>query len=151
MEIVIVDSPTWLDKVWFGVECSGADWPESRCYAGIHKEFDLGDAWYTREPDPDGLMQSLFRADSATEGFKGNNGMRYFSQDIEDLFDLGKSTTDRSIRAKAYLDIVDIIVNRDVPLVKLQSMPRFFAAKRAPKGRVREPQGLLERKGLGLG
>jgi ABC-type transport system substrate-binding protein len=62
MEIVIVDSPTWLDKVWFGVDCTTADWPASRCYAGIHKEFALGDAWYTREPDPDGLMQSLFRA-----------------------------------------------------------------------------------------
>jgi peptide/nickel transport system substrate-binding protein len=141
MEIVIVDSPTWLDKVWFGVECSGADWPVSRCYNGIHKEFDLGDAWYTREPDPDGLMQSLFRADSALDGFKGNNGMRYFSQDIEDLFDLGKSTTDRSIRSKAYLDIVDIIVNRDVPLVKLQSMPRFFAANEHLKDAYVSPKG----------
>jgi len=141
MEIVIVDSPTWLDTVWFGLECSTPDWPASRCYAGIHKEFDLGDAWYTREPDPDGLMQSLFRADSATEGFKGNNGMRYFSQDIEDLFDLGKSTTDRAIRSKAYLDIVDIIVNRDVPIVKLQSMPRFFAANEHVKDAYVSPKG----------
>ena len=77
MEIVIVDSPTWLDKVWFGVDCTTADWPASRCFNGTHKEFDLGDAWYTREPDPDGLMQSLFRADNDRSGFKGNNGMRY--------------------------------------------------------------------------
>ena len=67
--------------------------------------------------------------------------MRYFSQDIEDLFDLGKSTTDRSIRSQAYLDIVDIIVNRDVPMVKLQSMPRFFAANEHVKDAYVSPKG----------
>ena len=141
MEIVIVDDPTWLDTVWFGVDCTTADWPESRCWAGVHKEFDLGDAWYTREPDPDGLMQSLFRADSHTSGFKGNNGMRYFNPEIERLFDEGKSTSDRAIRAEAYRQIVDIIVNQDVPIVKLQSMPRFFAANRHVQGGYVNPKG----------
>ena len=141
MEIVIVDDPTWLDTVWFGVDCNTADWPESRCWAGVHKEFDLGDAWYTREPDPDGLMQSLFRADSHTSGFKGNNGMRYFNPEIERLFDEGKSTSDRAIRAEAYRQIVDIIVNQDVPIVKLQSMPRFFAANRHVQGGYVNPKG----------
>ena len=141
MEIVIVDSPTWLDKVWFGVDCTTADWPASRCFNGTHKEFDLGDAWYTREPDPDGLMQSLFRADNDRSGFKGNNGMRYFSEDIEVLFDKGKSTTDRTVRAQAYNDIVDIIVNRDVPIVKLQSMPRYFAANQHIQGGFVSPKG----------
>ena len=141
MEIVIVDSPTWLDKVWFGVDCTTADWPASRCFNGTHKEFDLGDAWYTREPDPDGLMQSLFRADNDRSGFKGNNGMRYFSEDIEVLFDKGKSTTDRAVRAQAYNDIVDIIVNRDVPIVKLQSMPRYFAANQHIQGGFVSPKG----------
>ena len=141
MEIVIVDSPTWLDKVWFGVDCTTPDWPESRCWANVHKEFDLGDAWYTREPDPDGLMQSLFRADSHTSGFKGNNGMRYYNPEIERLFDEGKSTSDRAIRAEVYRQIVDIIVNQDVPIVKLQSMPRFFAANRHVQGGYVNPKG----------
>ncbi len=141
MEIVIVDSPTWLDKVWFGVDCDTPDWPESRCWAGTHKEFDLGDAWYTREPDPDGLMQSVFRADSATSGFKGNNGMRYYNPEIERLFDEAKSTSDRAIRSELYRQIVDIVVNQDVPLIKLQSMPRFFAANRHVQGGYVNPKG----------
>ena len=141
MEIVIVDSPTWLDKVWFGVDCTTPDWPASRCWANVYKEFDLGDAWYTREPDPDGLMQSLFRADSHTSGFKGNNGMRYYNPEIERLFDEGKSTSDRAIRAEVYRQIVDIIVNQDVPIVKLQSMPRFFAANRHVQGGYVNPKG----------
>ena len=141
MEIVIVDSPTWLDKVWFGVDCNTADWPESRCWANIHKEFDLGDAWYTREPDPDGLMQSVFRADSPTSGFKGNNGMRYYNPEIERLFDEAKSTSDRAVRSELYRQIVDIVVNQDVPLVKLQSMPRFFAANRHVQGGYVNPKG----------
>ena len=61
--------------------------------------------------------------------------------DIEVLFDNGKTTNDRSIRAKAYLDVVDIIVNRDVPIVKLQSMPRFFAANRHIRGGLVSPKG----------
>ena len=141
MEIVIVDSPTWLDKVWFGVDCDTGDWPESRCWAGKHKEFDLGDAWYTREPDPDGLMQSVFRADSDREGFKGNNGMRYYNPEIERLFDEAKSTTDRNFRAENYRKIVDIVVNQDVPLIKLQSMPRFFAASENVQGGYVSPKG----------
>jgi peptide/nickel transport system substrate-binding protein len=141
MEIVIVDSPTWLDKVWFGVDCDTGDWPESRCWAGKHKAFDLGDAWYTREPDPDGLMQSVFRADSDREGFKGNNGMRYYNPDIERLFDEAKSTTDRNFRAENYRKIVDIVVNQDVPLIKLQSMPRFFAARDVVGGGYVSPKG----------
>ena len=141
MEIVIVDSPTWLDKVWFGLDCDTADWPESRCWAGTHKEFDLGDAWYTREPDPDGLMQSLFRADSHTSGFKGNNGMRYFNPEIERLFDEAKSTSDRAVRSELYRQIVDIVVAQDVPFVKLQSMPRFFAANRHVQGGYVNPKG----------
>ena len=141
MEIVIVDSPTWLDKVWFGLDCDTPDWPESRCWAGTHKEFDLGDAWYTREPDPDGLMQSLFRADSHTSGFKGNNGMRYYNPEIEELFDAAKSTSDRAVRAELYRQIVDIVVAQDVPFVKLQSMPRFFAANRHVQGGYVNPKG----------
>ena len=43
IEITIVDSARWLDEVWFG------------------HQFDITDAWYTRESDPDGLMQSVFR------------------------------------------------------------------------------------------
>ncbi len=141
MEIVIVDSPTWLDKVWFGVDCDTGDWPESRCWAGTHKEFDLGDAWYTREPDPDGLMQSVFRADSPTSGFKGNNGMRYYNPEIERLFDEAKSTSDRAVRADLYRQIVDIVVNQDVPLIKLQSMPRYFAANSRVQNGYVNPKG----------
>jgi len=104
INIEIVDSGAWLDQVWFG------------------HQFDITDAWYTREPDPDGLMQSVFRKDL------GNNVMGYHNPKIEDLFDQGKSTSDREVRKGIYKDIIETVVFDDVPLVKIQTMPRFAAA-----------------------
>ena len=67
--------------------------------------------------------------------------MRYYNPEIERLFDEAKSTTDRNIRAEAYRNIVDIVVNQDVPLIKLQSMPRFFAAGEVVQGGYVSPKG----------
>ena len=134
MEVVVVDSATWLDKVWFGVECDGG-------HAGICKEYDIGDAWYTRTPDPDGLMQSVLRAKTDTSGWGGNNGMRYRNQRVEDLFDLGKGTTDRQARKGYYKEIIDIVVNQDVPLIKIQSMPRFYGVSERVQDAHISPKG----------
>ena len=60
---------------------------------------------------------------------------------IERLFDEAKSTTDRNFRAENYRKIVDIVVNQDVPLIKLQSMPRFFAARDVVGGGYVSPKG----------
>jgi peptide/nickel transport system substrate-binding protein len=119
--INVVESSQWLDAVWFGV-----DDPDG--YEGVHKTFDVADAYYGRAPDPDGLMQTVLRATSDTGGWKGNNGMRYFNQEVEDLFDAGKATTDREERRRIYTRIVDIVANEDVPLIKVQTMPGIFAA-----------------------
>ena len=44
-------------------------------------------------------------------------------------------------RAENYRKIVDIVVNQDVPLIKLQSMPRFFAASENVQGAYVSPKG----------
>jgi peptide/nickel transport system substrate-binding protein len=117
IEIVVLDSAGWLDEVWFGYN------------------FDLTDAWYTREPDPDGLIQSVLRKDL------GNNVMGYFNQDIEDWFDAGKSTTDRDVRQGIYKQIIEKVVLEDVPLVKIQTLPVFDAANQHIEGAHVSPKG----------
>ena len=104
IDITVVERSTWLDQVWFG------------------HDFEITDAWYTREPDPDGLMQSVLR-----KGL-GNNVMGYDNPEIEDLFDAGKATLDPDERRAIYTQIVEIVVFDDVPLINIQSMPRFAAA-----------------------
>ena len=141
MEIIIVDIGAWLDTVWFGVDCDTEDWPASRCYAGIHKSYDLGDAGYSRTPDPDGLMQSVLRATTETSGWGGNNGMRYRNQRVEDLFDLGKGTTDRVVRKQYYAEIVDIMINQDVPLFKIITNPRFYGVSDRIQDSYISPKG----------
>ena len=141
--IEVVDTATWLDKVWFGVEAS--DGWKNHLGATIHKEYDIGDAWYTRwPPDPDGLMQSVLRAGSENGPYLGNNGMRYYNPEIEALFDEGKSTLDKTVRKPAYARIVDIVINEDVPLIKLQSMPRFYAANMKMRNSQMTPNGYLD-------
>jgi len=117
IEIIIVDSARWLDEVWFG-----------------HK-FDITDAWYTREPDPDGLMQSVLRKDL------GNNVMGYHNPKVEELFDAGKSTLDRAVRIPIYKEIMEIVVLDEVPLIKVQSMPRFAASNMHVQGAYVTPKG----------
>lgn len=121
LEIHVVESNEWVDAVWFGVD-------DPNGYEGVHKKFDVADAWYGRAPDPDGLMQTVLRAESDKGGWKGNNGMRYFNQEVEDLFDAGKSITDRDERRTIYTRIVDIVANEDVPLIKVQTMPGIYAS-----------------------
>ena len=121
LEIHVIESNEWLDAVWFGLD-------DPNGYEGVHKEFDVADAYYGRAPDPDGLMQTVLRAESDKGGWKGNNGMRYFNQEVEDLFDAGKSTLDREKRKEIYTRIVDIVANEDVPLIKIQTMPGLYAS-----------------------
>ena len=143
VEIEVVDTATWLDKVWFGVE-SDQGWPNHEGTI-IHKEYDIGDAWYTRwPPDPDGLMQSVLRAGSENGPYLGNNGMRYYNAEVEELFDKGKSTLDKAVRKPAYARVVDIVVNEDVPLIKIQSMPRFYAANLKMQNAPMTPNGYLD-------
>jgi peptide/nickel transport system substrate-binding protein len=122
IEIILLDSGAWLDEVWFG-----------------HK-FDITDAWYTREPDPDGLMQSVLRKD------KGNNVMGYDNPQIEELFDAGKSIVDRDQRTGYYNQIMEIVIHDDVPLVKIQTMPRIAAANDHIQGAHMSPKGYFHYK-----
>jgi peptide/nickel transport system substrate-binding protein len=117
IEITIVDQARWLDEVWFG------------------HQFEITDAWYTREPDPDGLMQSVFRKEL------GNNVMGYFNPRIEELFDAGKATLDREERSEIYKEIVEIVIQEDIPLVKIQTMPRFAAANEHVQNAYVSPKG----------
>ena len=117
VEITLVDSARWLDEVWFG-----------------HK-FEITDAWYTREPDPDGLMQSVLRKEL------GNNVMGYYNPKIEELFDAGKSTLDQDARIPIYKEIMEIVVLDEVPLIKVQAMPRFAASNMHVQGAYVNPKG----------
>ena len=77
---------------------------------------------YTREIDPDGLFSSVLRKE------QGNNPMRYFNQEVEDLFDQGKATDDPEERKRIYEQIMDIAILDDTPLVKLKTMEIKWAA-----------------------
>ncbi len=97
-------------------------------------DFQISQAWYTREPDPDGLMQSVFR-----EG-GGNNFMGYSNSRIEELFDEGKSTLDRSERKRIYKEIQEILLE-DVPLAKIMSVELAHAANDKVQGLHVAPKG----------
>jgi peptide/nickel transport system substrate-binding protein len=122
IEIVILDDATWLDEVWFG------------------HNFEITDAWYTREPDPDGLMQSVLRKE------KGNNVMGYVNPRVEELFDAGKSTLDREERKEIYRELMEIVVLDEVPVIKIQSTARFSAANEHVMGAYVNPKGLVNYK-----
>ena len=104
IEITILDSASWSEQVW------------------RNHDFEITDAWYTREPDPDGLMQSVFRKGG------GNNVMLYHNPEVEDLFDAGKAILDPEQRKEIYKQIVEIVALQDVPLIKVQAMPRFYGS-----------------------
>ena len=70
--------------------------------------------------------------------------MRYYNAEIEELFDRGKSTLDKAVRKPAYARVVDIVVNEDVPLIKIQSMPRFYAANLKMQNAPMTPNGYLD-------
>ena len=117
IEITLVDTAQWLDQVWFG------------------HDFEITDAGYSREPDPDGLMQSVLRKD------KGNNVMGYHNPQIEDLFDAGKSTLDQAERKAIYKQIMEIVIWDDVPTIKIQTLPRFAAANYHIQNAYVSPKG----------
>ncbi|HEY7036122.1 MAG TPA: ABC transporter substrate-binding protein [Thermomicrobiales bacterium] len=98
------------------------------------KNYEITDAEYTREPDPDALMQSVLRKDG------GNNVMGYFNQQIEDLFDQGKATLDQEARKPIYSQIIKIML-QDMPLVKLQTVDIVWGGNKKVQGLQLWPKG----------
>ncbi len=103
--------------------------------AWVGRNFEMTLAWYTREIDPNGLFSSVLRKD------QGNNPMRYFNQEVEDLFDEGKTLTDREARKAIYQEIMDIAILDDTALVKLKTMEIKWAANQKVEGFTLLPQG----------
>jgi peptide/nickel transport system substrate-binding protein len=98
------------------------------------KNYDLTDALYTREPDPDALMQSVLRKDG------GNNVMGYYNPKIEELFDQGKATLDQEARKPIYSEIIKIMLE-DMPLVKLQTVDIVWGGNKKVQGLQLWPKG----------
>ena len=111
-----MESGLWLQEVW------------------LDKKFDITNAQYTREPDPDGLMQSVLRKDG------GNNVMGYDNPQIEELFDKGKATLDQEERKPIYSEIIKIMLE-DMPLVKLQTVEVVWAGNKKVSGMQIWPKG----------
>ncbi len=139
-EIRVLDTPSWFEQIHYGVEC-GADGPN--CFGGLHKTFDAGDNWLARSPDPDGMVTNVFKTNEGTieSGFSGNNETRFYDAEIEKLFTQGLQTLDRDKRIEIYKDIVDRIHFGEIPVVKLQTMPRFMGATYKVKDLLVTPQG----------
>ena len=123
VEIVIVES--WGKEVW---------------QDGF---FDLATASYLREPDPDGLMQSVFRSNPAGDPptWGGNNVMGYHDPQVEVWFDQGRSTSDQAVRKVLYNNIVQKVLIDDVALIKSSSRPRSNAASDKVVGATNLPAG----------
>jgi peptide/nickel transport system substrate-binding protein len=117
LDLQQMEPSLWLQEVW------------------LDKKFDLTDAWYTREPDPDGLMQSVLRKDG------GNNVGGYNNPQIETLFDQGVSTLDQDARKKIYSQIIQIML-QDVPLIKLQTVEVVWAGDKKVSGMEVWPKGM---------
>jgi peptide/nickel transport system substrate-binding protein len=139
-EIRVLDTPSWFEQIHYGVEC-GADGPE--CFGGLHKTFDAGDNWLGRTPDPDGMITNVFKTNEGTieSGFSGNNETRFYDPEIEKLYKAGLSTLDRDKRIEIYNEIVQAIHFGEIPVVKLQTMPRFMGASYKVKDLLVGPRG----------
>jgi peptide/nickel transport system substrate-binding protein len=139
-EIRVLDTPTWFEQLHYGVEC-GADGPD--CYGKLHKTFDLGDNWLARSPDPDGMITNVFKTNQGTResGFSGNNETRFFDPELEVLFKRGLQTLDRDKRIEIYKEIVERIHFGEIPVIKLQTMPRYMGATYKVKDLLVTPQG----------
>jgi peptide/nickel transport system substrate-binding protein len=116
LELQRMEPSLWLQEVW------------------LDKNYEMTAAWYTREPDPDGLMQSVLR-----EG-GGNNVMGYVNPQVEELFDQGKATLDQDERRPIYTEIMRIMLE-DMPLVKLQTMEIVWGASQRVQGMEISPKG----------
>jgi peptide/nickel transport system substrate-binding protein len=117
LELQQMESALWLQEVW------------------LDKNFEMTAAWYTREPDPDGLMQSVLRKDG------GNNVMGYDNPEIETLFDEGKAVLDPEARKAIYSQIITKMLE-DMPLVKLQTMEVIWAGNHKVSGMEVWPKGM---------
>lgn len=117
-QIDVVERAVWLDDAWRG------------------GNFDITLAALTREPDPDGMMSSVFRQGG------GNNSSRYYNAEVEDLFDQGKSTADPDVRREIYAQLQAILLE-DVPVAKVSSVYRASVANIAVEGLCTLPQGIL--------
>jgi peptide/nickel transport system substrate-binding protein len=117
-QIDIVERAVWLEDAWRG------------------GNFDITISALTREPDPDGLMSSVFRKGG------GNNSSRYFNQAVEDLFDQGKSTSDPDARREIYAELQSILL-ADEPVTKVSSVYRASVATNAVEGLCTTPLGAL--------
>ncbi|MEA2523679.1 MAG: peptide/nickel transport system substrate-binding protein [Thermomicrobiales bacterium] len=117
LELQQMEPGLWLQEVW------------------LDKNFEMTDAWYTREPDPDGLMQSVLRKDG------GNNVMGYDNPEIETLFDQGKSTLDQEARKPIYSQIIKTMLD-DTPLIKLQTVEVIWAGNHKVSGMQVWPKGM---------
>jgi peptide/nickel transport system substrate-binding protein len=116
LELQRMEAEVWLQEVW------------------LDKDYEMTNAWYTREPDPDALMQSVLRKDG------GNNVMGYFNPRIEELFDQGKATLDQEARKPIYTEIIQIVLE-EVPLVKLQTIDIVWAGNKRVSGLQISPKG----------
>jgi peptide/nickel transport system substrate-binding protein len=105
--------------------------------------FEATIAGYAREPDPDGLMQSVFRGESPVGPWGGNNVMGYYDEEIEKLFDDGKAISDPALRKAIYTKIVKKVVFEDVPLIRFTTKPVFWAANDRIQDAYIMPQGYM--------
>jgi peptide/nickel transport system substrate-binding protein len=106
LEIRPLETASYIADVWNG------------------KKADMTIAWYTREPDPDAMLSSVLRKE------QGNNFMGYFNQEVEDLFDQGRSETDQAKRTAIYEKIIRKGFLEDAPLIKMQSIEIQWAANK---------------------
>jgi peptide/nickel transport system substrate-binding protein len=107
LEIRPLETASYIADVWNG------------------KKADMTIAWYTREPDPDAMLSSVLRKE------QGNNFMGYFNQEIEDLFDQGRSETDQTKRKPIYEKIIRKGFLEDAPLIRMQSIEIQWAGTKA--------------------
>jgi len=124
-----------LTEIGLNVEIESLEWAFYVEDAWVGRNFEMTLAWYGREIDPDGLFSSVLRKE------QGNNPMRYFNQEVEDLFDKGKATADREERKKIYEDIMNIAILDDTALVKLKTMEVKWAANKKVEGFTLMPKG----------
>lgn len=117
-----------LRDVGIELEIEPLEWSFYVQDAWVGRNFDMTLGWYTREIDPDGLFSSVLRQE------QGNNPMRYYNPEVEELFDLGKATEDEEERKRIYEEIMRIAILDDTPLVKLQSMEIVWAANQRVEG-----------------
>lgn len=124
-----------LKAIGIKAEIEPLDWGFYVQDAWVGKNFEMTLAWYTRDPDPDGLFSSVLRKD------QGNNPMGYHNTRVEELFDKGKSSTDREERKKIYEEIMKITMLDDTPVAKIQTMTLAWAANDNVQGFYLYPKG----------